>query len=193
MSKLALLLSMLMFIACGEAHATLLAYHADLDGPSESPPNASPGIGQATITYDTDLLTLRVEAAFSDLLGTTTASHIHCCTASPLSGTVGVATMLPSFDGFPLGVTSGNYDHTFDLTLAASFNGSFITANGGTVDGARAALLAGLAGGQAYFNIHTNQFPGGEIRGFLVVPEPAAWSLLGFGVLLAARPKRRLP
>jgi hypothetical protein len=34
-------------------------------------------------------------------------------------------------------------------------------------------------------NIHTTQFPGGEIRGFLdAVPEPAAWALmlLGFGL-----------
>jgi hypothetical protein len=42
-----------------------------------------------------------------------------------------------------------------------------VTANGGTTAGAEAALLAGLEAGQAYLNIHTTMFPGGEIRGFL--------------------------
>ena len=38
----------------------------------------------------------------------------------------------------------------------------------------------------AYFNIHTIQFPGGEIRGFLhavqSVPEPGSLVLLGLGL-----------
>jgi hypothetical protein len=40
---------------------------------------------------DFDLLTMRVPVTFADLVGTTTASHIHCCTATPGSGNVGVA------------------------------------------------------------------------------------------------------
>src|SRR5262249_45373826 len=35
---------------------------------------------------------------------------------------------------------------------------------------AAAVLLAGIQRGQAYFNIHTMMFGGGEIRGFLAVP-----------------------
>ena len=107
-------------------------YFADLSGPNEAPPNASPGTGWARVTIDFDLVTMHVEASFSGLLGTTTASHIHCCTAAPDSGTAGVATQTPSFAGFPLGVSAGTYDHTFDMTLAASYNAAFITANGGT-------------------------------------------------------------
>jgi hypothetical protein len=53
------------------------------------------------------------------------------------------------------------------MTSAASYNPAFVTANGGTTAGAEAALLAGLEAGQAYLNIHTTMFPGGEIRGFL--------------------------
>jgi hypothetical protein len=41
------------------------------------------------------------------------------------------------------------------------------------------ALLAGLASGQSYYNIHTAALPGGEIRGFFALPEPGAALLLG--------------
>jgi len=40
-----------------------------------------------------------------------------------------------------------------------------MSGHGGTAAGAEAALVGGLAAGQAYFNIHTSPFPGGEIRG----------------------------
>ena len=53
------------------------------------------------------------------------------------------------------------------MTLASSYNPAFVTAHGGTVAGAEADLLAGLKAGQAYLNIHSSTFPGGEIRGFL--------------------------
>jgi hypothetical protein len=64
------------------------------------------------------------------------------------------------------------------------FLSAFITAHGGTVPGAEAALAASLADGTAYLNIHTTVVPGGEIRGFLQsVPEPSGLILLGIGSL----------
>ncbi len=160
------------------ARATVIVYDAFLSGPAESPPNASPGTGFSTVTIDTVLNTMRVEVSFSGLLGTTTASHIHSPTASPGTGTAGVATTVPTFTGFPLGVTAGTYDNTFDMTLATSYNPAFVTANGGTPASAEAALFDGLATGKAYLNIHTSVVPGGEIRGFLEpAPEPATLSI----------------
>jgi hypothetical protein len=110
-----------------------------------------------------------------------------------------VATTLPSFPGFPLGVTSGTFDNTFDLTMSSSYNPAFVTAQGGTVAGAEAALETALLAGKTYINIHTMNFPGGEIRGFLAavpgaVPEPATWAmmLIGFlGLGFAFRRSRR--
>lgn len=171
------------------AEATLFTYSATLDGPSE--PTPSPGTGIAIVDYDDVLHTLRVQVTFSDLLGTVTASHIHGPTLVPLSGTAGVATMTPTFVGFPSGVTAGTYDHTFDLTLASSYNGSFVLANGGTPAGAESALASALSAGKTYLNIHTSTYGGGEIRGFLV-PEPGTMVIAAFGVtVLLARCRRR--
>jgi len=163
-------------------HANVIVFSATLSGPAESPPNASPGTGFARVTWDDAAHTMRVEATFSGLIGNTTVSHIHCCTAVPGVANVGVATQLPTFTAFPLGVTSGTYDRLFDLTLASSWNPTYITNNGGTPGSAEAAFFTGMGAGRAYFNIHTTAFSGGEIRGFLQVPEPATLALVGLAL-----------
>ncbi|MEO8671742.1 MAG: CHRD domain-containing protein [Tahibacter sp.] len=140
-------------------------YTGSLSGTAEAPPNASPGIGTTTVTLDLTLKTLSIDVTFSGLVTGNTAAHIHCCIAP--NGTVGVATQTPTFTGFPSGVTSGTYTHSFDMNLAASYNAAFLTANGGSTATAFTALSNGIAAGQAYLNIHTVSFPGGEIRSFL--------------------------
>ncbi len=175
-------------------HAGATTYIVVLDGPKESPPNASPGVGEASVLFDASSHTLSLSMSFSGLLGTTTASHIHCCTAVPGIGTAPVATQTPAFAGFPLGVTSGSYSNTWDTSLPATWNSSFITAHGGTTAGAEAAFGAGLTAGDAYLNIHTTVVPGGEIRGFLVaahVPEPAGWAMLAAGIVPLLMLRRR--
>jgi CHRD domain/PEP-CTERM motif len=169
--------------------ADSITYNVILTGPGESPANASTGTGFAVVTIDTTANTLKIVSdTFSGLFGVTTASHIHCCTASPGVGTAGVATQVPFFAGFPIGVTAGSYSMIFDMTQASTWNPAFITANGGTAAGAESALAAGVAAGDAYLNIHSNVFPGGEIRGFLEpvlvrTPEPGTLLLLGTGLL----------
>ncbi len=145
------------------------------------------GSGSALITIDTVLNTMRVEANFSGISGNATVAHIHCCTAAPSAGTVGVSTITPSFTGWPAGGTSGSYDFTYDTTVATNFNAPFVTANGGTAAGALAALINGMDSSRAYFNVHSSTFTGGEIRGFLApIPEPGTVSLLGLGLFLLA-------
>lgn len=175
--------------AAGIASADILVYTAALDGPSESPPNASPGVGTATLTIDTTARTFRLVTSFSGLLGTVTAAHIHGPTAVPFAGTASVMTQTPTFSGFPSGVTFGSYDMTFDMTQTGSWNGSFVTGNGGTAAGAETAFMNAVAQGRAYLNIHTTSFGGGEIRGFFV-PTPGVTALLGLAGLAGVRRRR---
>jgi hypothetical protein len=161
-------------------YAGPVGYNVFLNGVNEAPPNASPGTGVGYVEIDIVAHTLLVEVIFSGLIGTTTASHIHCCTTVPFTGTAGVATQTPSFTGFPLGVTGGSYSRTFDLTLLSSYNSSFVSTHGGTASGAEAALAASFAAGTSYLNIHSTFRPGGEIRGFLQpVPEPGTFLFAG--------------
>jgi hypothetical protein len=167
-------------------------YAAPLTGAAENPSNDSKGGGAAVVTIDLDLLTMRVQTTFAGLTGNVTASHIHCCVAPPTN--VMVATQTPTFEGFPLGLTFGSYDRTFDMSLASSYNPAFITAHGGTVSSAFQDLLNGLDAGQAYLNIHTSFRAGGEIRGFLQpVPEPETYALMlaGLGVVGWVASRRR--
>jgi hypothetical protein len=180
-------LVVLSFLAlAGISQGDVIHYAATLSGPAESPANASPGTGIANVLYDDVAHTMRVVVSFTGLTAGVTASHIHAPTAAAGTGTAGVATTTPTFTGFPSGVTFGTYDHTFDMTLASSYNSSFVTNNGGTTAGAEAALFAAMAAGKTYLNIHTTNFPGGEIRGFLHnVPDAASTASL-LGLALAA-------
>lgn len=190
--KLRVSLFALSLLTAASLSAAPIVYSATLSGLNESPSNGSPATGSAIVTMDTVAHTLQVQLWFSGLTAPNTAAHIHCCTAVPMTGTIGVATTTPTFTGFPAGTMSGSYDYTFDTSLTPSFSAAFITANGGTAAGAEAALAAGLASGSAYLNIHTSTFPSGEIRGFLVtVPEPATFALTGIALAAAALLRRR--
>lgn len=187
-------------LAAGVAAATLAATFAlpaaaqsqrtfatALNGAKEAPSNTSPGGAAAIVTLGFNaasvLTSMRVQVTFADLVAGVTAAHIHCCTATPGTGTAGVATVTPTFTNFPSGVTFGSYDFTYDMTLASSYNAAFITANGNTVAGAASALVAGMNSGSTYLNIHTTAFPNGEIRGFLQpVPEPQTYALMLAGL-----------
>jgi len=177
--------------ASGSAQAAnQTVYDFELSGAAEVPSVSTPATGSGTVTFDLDLKTMRIQMVFDNLTGTTSAAHIHCCTL-PGSNT-GVATITPTFTDFPLGVSSGNYDFTYDLTQTTSYSAGFLAANGGTADGAMAALLSGTADGLAYFNLHTSTFGGGEIRGWLqpaAVPLPAAAWLFAGG-LIGLLPRR---
>ncbi len=175
-------------LAAPAAHALL--YTAPLSGTLENPPNASPGSGFVSVDFDTDAHLMLIEATFSGLLSPSTVAHIHCCTTPDMN--IGVATTTPTFPDFPAGVLSGSYSMSFDTLATTTYSANFLAAAGGTAAGAEAALKAGLDGGLAYFNVHSEMFPGGELRGNLApIPEPSQLALMALGLGLFAVALRR--
>jgi hypothetical protein len=176
----------------GAAHAQLVTNHTTtLSGPNEAPPNASTGTGTATLLINDNFNEMRLHVEFSGLLYPTTVAHIHCC--GPAPETAIVATQVPTFIGFPAGVTSGTYDVTLNLLDPATYNPAFITDAGGTVELARADFVDGIRTSEAYLNIHSTVFPAGEIRGFFVaapIPEPGSIAMWGVGLMALAGASR---
>jgi hypothetical protein len=193
--KYSSLVAAFLFAALAMPAAAQSVYTAVLSGPAEEPPNTSPATGTATVTINTGDFTMRVQETFSGLVEGTTVSHIHCCTGALFEGVAPPATTTPNLPGFPSGVTSGAYDHTFDMTDPSSYNSAFVDANGGTTSGAFNALVAGLNSGRAYANIHSEAYQAGEIRGFLtLVPEPESYAMLlaGLGIISILTRRRRV-
>jgi hypothetical protein len=169
----------------GAANAATV-YTGTLSGSQETTPNASTATGFGQAWLSDDMLTLTVSLSWTGLSAPAAAGHIHCCAFLGANGPVAI-------DLEPNAVVTGTADGVFDLTLTSSFAPGFLNLNDGSADQARTTLINGLNSGQAYFNVHNQNFPAGEIRGQIAaVPEPASWALMigGFGLVGAALRRR---
>jgi hypothetical protein len=139
-----------------------MVFVAHLDGGQETPPNASPGFGTATVTLNDAMDSISVTLDWHDLLAGATAAHIH--TAPP-----GVAG--PVVFHLALGSGAGTTDGSIDPSPQ--------------VFAITPAQVADLESGHDYVNVHTSSFPAGEIRGQLaLVPEPSSLTLAGTAIVL---------
>jgi len=136
-----------------------VTYKATLTGAAERPtPVASNGTGSFTGVYDPNTGLMTYTVTYSGLGSASTASHIHCCGTDAQA--VGVLVNFQTFGNvlFTPGPTSQTYNGVILLTPAFSASA---TING---DSLRKAMDAGLT----YVNVHSSQFPGGEVRGQIV-------------------------
>ena len=153
------------------AHAITTVFSTILASAGEPVPTST-ATGAAVVSFDDAVNSVTVLMSFSGLANISPFGHIHCCTAVPGTGSVGVAlgfTPLPA-------ATTGSYISVFSLT-----------------PGAFSSLLAGTTSGRSYVNIHTpGTYGGGEIRGFLApIPEPGSYALLLSGLAVIGWVARR--
>jgi hypothetical protein len=125
-------------LAAAPASAEMINYNVPLTGAAEVPPNDSAGTGTVQATFDTDTKVFTWTIEYSGLTGDATAAHFHGPAA-------------PDANAGPVIPIEGN--------LASPISGT------ATLTDAQAAELQG---GMWYFNVHTAQFPDGELRGQLV-------------------------
>jgi len=145
------------------ASATVHNFQVLLDGLQEVPSVNTPGTGIADVAFNDVTGEMSITGTFQDLIGTTTVAHLHG--PADFGANAGVIFGLT----IDVGVTSGN------------FSGS------DTLD---ATEIGYVLDGMTYINVHSSHRAGGEIRGQVVVPEPASIAVLAGGGLLMLR--RRL-
>jgi hypothetical protein len=149
--------------------ATVWGLSANLDGLQEVPPNASPAFGVADLTLDDSTNTISITSGiYQDLLGGATSVLI---SDAPIGSNGPLVKLL-----------------TLDTPGAAS--GTF--SGGGVIT---AAQTTDMLAGNTYFNVRSQVFPSGEIRGQIsVVPEPTCFTLAAIAAtgLVFRRPRRKV-
>lgn len=126
------------------SHAQVVEFRATLNAGQEVPATSSPATGNAIMLYDVAANTFDLIVSISGMTNAATASHLH-------EGLAGVnGSVVTNLGSEAVYTRTGN-------TLRATFRG--LTHGGDKLK----LLQSGV-----YYNIHSAQFPGGEIRGQLI-------------------------
>jgi hypothetical protein len=141
----------------------IFEFEAELTGAQEvtTPPGGvdTPATGDCDVEFDPGLTKVRVRLRVRDTIGEVTRAHFHCGRAGQ-NGPIAFGLFEPGpceFDNGRLSCTLTNADLT-------DVGNGCLGAVGRPVSNI-AALLFGMREGLVYCNVHTTQFPAGEIRG----------------------------
>jgi hypothetical protein len=122
--------------ATGAALADTVNLTANLQPSSEVPPTSTKGSGTLDATFDSSTKMLNWKVTYQGLTGPATAAHFH--------GPAGVGVNAPPVVPIPKDKLESPITGEATLTEAQASD---------------------LMGGKWYFNVHTKEHPGGEIRG----------------------------
>ena len=120
----------------GGGPVTVTVYNMNLNGASEVPANPSAGLGAVKVTLDQTTRAILIEGTFSGLTSPVTAAHIH----GPAPAGMNAAIIIP-------------------LTITGTTDGT--VSGSTTMDQAQMDMMLG---GPTYVNIHSSNYPAGEIR-----------------------------
>jgi hypothetical protein len=138
--------------------AQLSGYEEIIAGPPEGGAVSTVGSGRFTAKVRNDPLRIEYRLRYEDLEGATTSqAHIHFGQRHTNGGVS--AFLCGGGDKPPCTPDSGDISGTID---AADVVGP---ANQGIAAGELAELIRAMRNGATYVNIHTDIYPGGEIRG----------------------------
>lgn len=138
---------------------------ARLRGLNEVPPTTSRGSGELHATLDRDETTLTFRLEYRNLTGGPGAAHIHF---APTKVNGGVMVFFCGGGGKPLCPTTTSGTVTGTIT-AADIVGPLAQGIAPAPAGDFADVVRAIRTGNAYANIHSERFPGGEIRGQIFV------------------------
>ena len=147
-------ISGLMLLAASTAQATVHEFGALLDGIQAA--SGSGGSGEALVLFDDVSMQFSWNLLFEGLNQPTFAAHIHTDAAGPAFAANAVVIPIDGTGAANIGIngntlTEGIYAGNQDLGLLPVLDA--------------AQIVNDLFNGDLYFNLHTNFFPQGEIRG----------------------------
>jgi hypothetical protein len=125
-------------LSAAPALAEVINFSVELSGAAEVPPNDSPATGMLEASLDTDSKVLKYTITYEGLTGPATAAHFH----GPADATANAPPVVPIPEDMLASPIEGEATLTDDQ-------------------------IAEVQNHMWYINIHTAQYPDGEIRGQL--------------------------
>jgi len=165
-----LFVSVVLFAAAVPAQAAGGSAVARLRSFEEVPATSTPGGGFFSATISDDDSSIDYELSYFNIEGNVTQAHLHFAQRSVNGGIV--VFLCSNLGNGPAGTQACP---TKSGTISGTITAANVLAQNGQSFGAGElfSLLRGIRAGVVYANVHTDQLPGGSIRGqLLFTPAP---------------------